>query len=170
MYAFSIKHDRKLKVTNTNSVRGFTLIELLVSIVIVGLLSAIALPSYLNQAAKTRASEAKSGLGTINRSQQAYRLEKNIFASDLTNLDVKVTGKFYSYSIESGSATTASAITTPTGITSNMKVSSSFVDQYNDTFRQVICESNDTSAIAALAPTSGAALPSSCPTGYSLIQ
>jgi type IV pilus assembly protein PilA len=170
MNMLNIMHNSKSNALTVDTIGGFTLIELLVSVAIIGILSAIALPSYLNQAARTRASEAKSSLGAINRSQQAYRLEKNTFANDLTSLDVKVTGKFYSYSVQSGSATTASAITTPTGIAANVKVSSSFVDQLGDTFRQVICESNDTSVGAALAPSSGASIISSCPPAYSLMQ
>jgi type IV pilus assembly protein PilA len=128
---------------------GFTLIELLVSIVIIGILSAIALPSYLNQAAKTRASEAKSILGTINRSQQAYRLEKNQFANTLTSLDVKILGNFYSYSINASSVNTASAVTTSS--LAGLKVSSSLVDQNGDTFSQIICESTDTQVISTTA-------------------
>ena len=65
---------------------GFTLIELLIVIVIIGILSAIAIPSFLAQASKARASEAKQYISAINRAQQAYYLENNSFVTDVTNI------------------------------------------------------------------------------------
>ena len=133
---------------------GFTLIELLVVIIIVGVLAAIALPSFLNQIGKARGSEAKSSIGTINRSQQAYRLEQNTFASALSNLDAKISGKFYSFVVGAGSATGASVA--GNNQSSDIKNYSGAVAQTvvgtSDFFGQVICESASQAAVGAAVP------------------
>ncbi len=125
---------------------GFTLIELLVVIIIVGVLAAIALPSFLNQIGKARGSEAKANIGTINRAQQSYRLEQGSFAggaTGLTALDAQVSGKFYTYVLGAGTATGSSVSATLTTVSPDLKTFSGAVAQPagTDFFGQVICES-----------------------------
>ncbi|MGQ4647756.1 type IV pilin-like G/H family protein [Lyngbya aestuarii] len=85
---------------------GFTLIELLVVIIIIGILSAIALPSFLNQANKARESEAKTYVGSMNRAQQAYYLEKQDFVNrtediGLLGLGIATQTENYEYKVQS---------------------------------------------------------------------
>ena len=91
--AFKFKLIQALNKKNGN--KGFTLIELLVVVIIIGVLAAIALPNLLNQVAKGRQAEARNNLGTINRTQQAYRLENATFGL-IRDLPVVTTSTYYS--------------------------------------------------------------------------
>ncbi len=86
---------------------GFTLIELLVVIIIIGILSAIALPSFLNQANKAKQSEAKTYVGSMNRAQQAYYLENSDFAPEVADLGlgIQTSTENYSYTVNLAVAT-----------------------------------------------------------------
>ncbi|NTW19389.1 MAG: prepilin-type N-terminal cleavage/methylation domain-containing protein [Nostocales cyanobacterium W4_Combined_metabat2_030] len=77
--------------------QGFTLIELLVVIIIIGILSAIALPSFLNQAKKARQSEAKTYVGSLNRGQQAFYTENDAFTTSIDAMGVGVATQTANY-------------------------------------------------------------------------
>ncbi len=52
--------------------KGFTLVELMIVIVIVGVLSAVALPNFLNQTGKAKGTEAKSQISAVMKEASAF--------------------------------------------------------------------------------------------------
>jgi type IV pilus assembly protein PilA len=91
---------------------GFTLIELLVVVIIIGVLAAIALPSLLGQVNKAKQSEAKNNVGAVNRAQQAFFLENQVFATSLQALQagIKTQTDNYSYLITTTTANASSFV------------------------------------------------------------
>lgn len=61
--------------------RGFSLIELLIACVILGILTAIALPTYQKQVQKTRRSDAKSALVGAAGQMERYFTERGTYAT-----------------------------------------------------------------------------------------
>lgn len=63
---------------------GFSLTELLIVVVIVGILALLALPRFMSVTTRAKATEAKLALKQVHTLQQAYRLEHERYAGDLT--------------------------------------------------------------------------------------
>ncbi|MBW1757696.1 MAG: prepilin-type N-terminal cleavage/methylation domain-containing protein [Deltaproteobacteria bacterium] len=55
--------------------QGFTITELMITVVIMGVLASIAIPSFTNYIYKARVTEATNFLGRIKQRQEAYRSE-----------------------------------------------------------------------------------------------
>ncbi len=71
---------------NKNTQKGFTLIELMIVVAILGILSAIALPSYTRYVEKSRRTDAKVELLRIAQLQESFFAQNLTYANSLTQL------------------------------------------------------------------------------------
>ncbi|BAY26000.1 general secretion pathway protein H [Calothrix sp. NIES-2100] len=146
---------------------GFTLIELLVVIIIIGILSAIALPSFLNQANKAKQSEAKTYVGSLNKGQQAFFTEKGTFGTKIEDLGVGIKTQTVNYKYSSagsgtGTSSTAYSGSSLTGVSGVIRNYSGMVSLITEgsssdaTSVAILCETTAV-AVTAVVPTSGQA-------------
>jgi type IV pilus assembly protein PilE len=66
--------------------KGLTLVELLITIVIIGVLAAIAIPSYSNYMVRARRADAKTGLEQFRAAQEMRRAERGSYSVDIAEL------------------------------------------------------------------------------------
>ena len=156
--------------------QGFTLIELLVVILIIGILAAIGIPTFMKQTVKAKQSAARETIARVNHAQAVYRMENDSFATEFSILLVGTLDnnsnvdnyKGYNFVMNS-SADTTSIIATP--IDPALKAYSGGTNRYVDSnYREfvvsILCEANTPGTATALPPT----LPNSgnpgCPNNY----
>lgn len=144
-------------LTNKRKDEGFTLIELLVVIIIIGILSAIALPSFLNQAAKARQSEARTNIGAMNRAQQSYYLENQGFiggndAITKLGIGIKNTDNFQYKAVATDPST--SVVNQGLSQKADLKSYGGGVFKASDqTTSSILCEANTAGVNTAITPT-----------------
>ena len=66
--------------------KGFTLIELLIVVVIIGILAAIAIPSFLSQKDKANDASAKSYTRNMQTAEETYFTDNNAYAPNVAAL------------------------------------------------------------------------------------
>jgi type IV pilus assembly protein PilE len=107
--------------------KGITLIELLVVVLIVGILAAVAIPSYNSYIVKGRRADAKTALEQVRAAQEMWRAERGSYATDgggntaevilQTTMGVPATtiSPYYTWSFTVKTATAFTAQATATG-------------------------------------------------------
>ncbi|MFI4962504.1 MAG: type IV pilin protein [Legionellales bacterium] len=115
---------------------GFSLIELLIVLVIIGILSAIAYPSYSNYILKARRADAMATLAQdqiILERCYAQNFSYNSACTSLPTFPQTSTQGFYSIDLSNLGATTYTLTATPLGTqTKDTSCSQMTVDQAND--------------------------------------
>ncbi len=67
---------------------GFSLIELMITVVIVGILSAIAYPSYVNYVAQSTRSDGLAAIMRVANLQEQFYLDNRQYTADMTALNL----------------------------------------------------------------------------------
>lgn len=102
----------------TRKFEGFTLIELMIAVAVIGILAAIAYPSYTSYVMKARRSDAKAGLLSLQLAQEKYRANNPTYG-DLTDIGLSASSPDGHYTIGvtlANNDTTYTATAAPTGV------------------------------------------------------
>src|SRR3990172_7879978 len=79
-------NEKITKAVKVDREKGFTLIELMIVVAILGILAAIAIPNFMRFQAKSKQSEAKTNLGALGTTAEAWRSENDTYVATWANL------------------------------------------------------------------------------------
>lgn len=123
--------------------KGFTLIELMIVVAIIGLLAAIAVPSYQDYTVRAQVTEALSLAASYKSGVVDYYSTTSAFPSNLTNIGSTTSGKYVgSMVITSGGG--AVSITATMGNSANPAIrGNTFIMASADGGAQWTCDNGD---------------------------
>jgi type IV pilus assembly protein PilE len=89
--------------------RGFTLVEVMIVVAIIGILSAIAIPSYTNYVTQGRITEATSRLSTLQVQMEQFYMDRRTYVGGPACTSDATSSKYFTFSCSG--TTTADAFT-----------------------------------------------------------
>jgi type IV pilus assembly protein PilE len=124
---------RKTRAT----VAGFTLIELMIALAVIGILAAVAYPSYIGVVTKSRREDAMAALMDIQLSQEKWRANHSSYTGDLRDIgwgaatNAVSRDGYYTLNVSGASATAYTATAAPKTGTPQANDSCSFTLNQN---------------------------------------
>lgn len=106
--------------------RGFTLIELMITVAVVGILAAVAYPSFQNAMTKNRRAAAQSYLADVAQREQQFLMDNRAYTDSTTTLKAAVpadVSRYYTIAITAAASTPPAFTATATPISTGPQAS-----------------------------------------------
>lgn len=114
---------------------GFTLVELMIAVMVVGILAAVAWPSFQDSVRKGHRADAQAFLMELAQQEQRYLLDARAYANSLAALSASVPASVAShyqspvFTVTAGTPPTFSISITPTGSQASDSCGTLTIDQ-----------------------------------------
>ncbi len=82
-------HDKPIPINHRNTSRGFTLIEMMVVVIVIGVLAALVVPTFLGRAGKARKAVAQQKISNIETAVSLFYQDYSRFPETLEELTAR---------------------------------------------------------------------------------